>query len=103
MTTKRTIGSTQRESIKKFLQEGYSLTPLEALSLFGAYRLAAHIEVLRKRGMHIHTQMCKDITGRSYARYSLPVAQPMVPLHFNNGQMVPMNKMAPKYWRTINA
>jgi len=33
--------------------------------------LAAHIEVLRKRGMPIHTQMCKDVTGRTYARYSL--------------------------------
>ena len=64
-------GSTQRDNIKKHLKDGYSLTALEALSLFGAYRLAAHIEVLRKRGMPIHTQMCKDVTGRTYARYKL--------------------------------
>ena len=70
MTTNRT-GSTQRDNIKKHLKDGYSLTALEALSLFGAYRLAAHIEVLRKRGMPIVTTMNTDVTGRTYARYSL--------------------------------
>jgi hypothetical protein len=69
---KRT-GTTQRAAIKKFLEDGFSLTALEALSLFGAYRLAAHIEVLRnKHGMPIVTHMCVDVTGRTYARYSLP-------------------------------
>ncbi|WP_090829649.1 helix-turn-helix domain-containing protein [Nitrosovibrio tenuis] len=63
---------TQRDSIKSFLLEGNSITPLEALSLFGAYRLAAHIEVLRSRGMFIVTTMNKDATGRSYARYHIP-------------------------------
>lgn len=68
------IGSTQRDSIKQHLLNGYSLTALEALSLFGAYRLAAHIEVLRNRdGMGILTTMSKDVTGRTYARYSLNV------------------------------
>lgn len=91
-------GSTQRDNIKSFLQQGHSLTALEALSLFGAYRLAAHIEVLRKRGMPIVTSMCKDVTGRTYARYSLPfMHKSMVPHHFDNGRMVPMNKMEPIY------
>ncbi len=63
--------TTQRESIKQFLLSGNSITALEALSLFGAYRLAAHIEVLRNRdGLGIVTEMNKDITGRTYARYS---------------------------------
>ena len=77
MTTNRP-SMTQRDNIKQHLKEGYSLTALEALSLFGAYRLAAHIEVLRKRGMPIHTQMCKDVTGRTYARYKLVVNKPYV-------------------------
>lgn len=94
MATKRNIGKTQRESIKKFLLSGKSLTPLEALSLFGAYRLAAHIQVLRKRdGMNIVTKIQKDVTGRSYARYSLLPTTDVVPHHFCNGRMVPMNKM----------
>lgn len=86
-------GSTQRDNIKSFLQQGYSLTALEALSLFGAYRLAAHIEVLRKRGMNIETNMHKDVTGRTYARYSLPVPSKteMVAHRFNNGKWVPIN------------
>ena len=65
-------GSTQRDNIKKHLKDGYSLTALEALSLFGAYRLAAHIHVLReKHGMPIIKTMNKDVTGRTYARYKL--------------------------------
>jgi len=90
--------NTQRSSIQKFLQAGHTLTPLEALSLFGAYRLAAHIEVLRNRdGMNIVTTMHKDVTGRSYARYSLLPVTDVVPHQMSNGRMVPMNKMEPIY------
>ena len=71
MTITNRPSMTQRDNIKKHLKDGYSLTALEALSLFGAYRLAAHIEVLRKRGMPIVTTMNTDVTGRTYARYSL--------------------------------
>lgn len=74
MQRPKSTASTQREAIRNFLKQGRSLTALEALSLFGAYRLAAHIEVLRNRdGMPIQTDMCTDVTGRTYARYSLPV------------------------------
>jgi hypothetical protein len=73
MNRPNSLSKTQRDSIKQFLLSGSSLTPLEALSLFGAYRLAAHIEVLRSRGMFIVTTMNRDATGRSYARYHIPV------------------------------
>ena len=78
-------GSTQRDNIKKHLKDGYSLTALEALSLFGAYRLAAHIEVLRKRGMPIVTTMNTDVTGRTYARYSLPKIVAKAPTYLPGG------------------
>ena len=79
------IKTTQRDQIKQFLLQGNSLTPLEALSLFGAYRLAAHIEVLRSRGMLIVTTMNKDATGRSYARYHVPVDHVRKPVYASGG------------------
>jgi hypothetical protein len=64
--------NTQRSRIINFLKSGNSITPLEALSLFGSYRLAAHVEVLRnKHGMNISTEIREDFTGRRYARYHL--------------------------------
>lgn len=74
-----TISTTQRESIKQFLLAGNTITPLEALSLFGAYRLAAHVEVLRDRGYNIVTTMNTDHTGRRYARYHIPVTHRFTP------------------------
>ena len=62
---------TQRAGIKKALEQGHTLTPLEALSLFGSSRLAAQIEFLRRRGMPIRTILGRDCAGRAYARYSL--------------------------------
>ena len=52
------------------LQEGRSLTPLEALNEFGCFRLAAHIESLRKDGHRIFTHMVNE-NGKKYAKYTL--------------------------------
>jgi len=52
------------------LQEGKSLTPLEALNEFGCFRLAAHIESLRKDGHRIFTHMVNE-NGKKYAKYTL--------------------------------
>jgi hypothetical protein len=52
------------------LQEGKSLTPLEALNDFNCFRLAAHIESLRKDGHRIFTHMVNE-NGKKYARYTL--------------------------------
>jgi biotin operon repressor len=43
---------------------------MEALNLYGSFRLAAHIEVLRKEGYNIFTHMVKA-NGREYASYTL--------------------------------
>ena len=44
------------------------LTPKEALENYGSFRLAAHIEYLRKQGHPIFTEMVKQ-GGHEYARY----------------------------------
>jgi len=46
------------------------ITPQEALKEYGSFRLAAHIEVLRKQGHDISTKMVRE-GGKEYARYTL--------------------------------
>lgn len=48
-----------------------ALTPKQALQLYGSFRLASHIDVLRKAGYDIHTEMVTDNEGREFARYHL--------------------------------
>jgi len=47
------------------------ITALEALGLYGVFRLAARIEELRRRGAKITTDVVYDVTGKRYARYRL--------------------------------
>ena len=49
---------TQRKQIKNWLESGRSITPIEALNLFGAFRLSAHIYALKNNyDMPIETEM----------------------------------------------
>jgi len=52
----------------RHLQRGLSITPKEALHYYGSFRLAAHIEVLRKEGHPITTTMVKE-GGAEFAQY----------------------------------
>jgi hypothetical protein len=61
---------TQRDSILKHLESGRAITPMTALNLYGSFRLAAHIEVLRKEGHNIFTHKVKE-NGKEYASYTL--------------------------------
>jgi hypothetical protein len=60
----------QNALIKGWLMNGRSLTTLEALNMFGCFRLAARIENLRSQGMDIHTEIV-EINDKRVARYSL--------------------------------
>ena len=48
-----------------------SLTPLEALDLYGVWRLAARVYDLRQVGYNIITYWETNQTGKRYARYVL--------------------------------
>ena len=50
----------QKDRILDYLMEGHSLTPLEALNLFGCFRLGARTERVQD-----------PRTGKYYASYSL--------------------------------
>lgn len=62
----------QRRQIQQYLTEGNSITPIEALNMFGAFRLSAIIYTLKYHyGMNIHTEMVYEEDGKRFARYSL--------------------------------
>ena len=61
---------TQNKQIKAHLDEGKTLSPMEALKKFDSWRLSARIFDLKELGMNISTEMIKDkFTGKRYAKY----------------------------------
>lgn len=62
----------QQRMVARHLQEGKSITPLEALTMYGAFRLSAIIfDLKNEEGMDIRTDMVTDDEGRRYAKYTL--------------------------------
>ena len=61
----------QSDTILNYLEKHESISPVEALTVVGCFRLAARINDLRKQGHNIETKLKKDMNGRRYARYEL--------------------------------
>lgn len=70
----RTTGKTQNEIILEHLRRYTTITPLEAITQYGIYRLSSVIERLRKRGWAITTQMKVAPSGSEYGEYRLHLA-----------------------------
>ena len=60
----------QNALIKGWLLNGYSITPMEALNMFGCFRLSARIANLRDEGLEVVTDMV-TINNKRVARYYL--------------------------------
>lgn len=60
----------QLKQIKKHLNSGRSITPLQAQKLYGCMRLAARIHNLRAKGMDIIAKPF-HVGGAIVAKYSL--------------------------------
>lgn len=60
----------QVKMVRDHLLSGGSITPIEALNMFGAFRLSHIIYVLRNEGMDIETHTIDDGIRR-YAMYRL--------------------------------
>lgn len=56
----------QKARIKKYLQSGKSLTPMQALKKFGCFRISARVHELRKEGLNI-----VDVSKKNYSQYKL--------------------------------
>jgi hypothetical protein len=66
------LKQSQKTMILSHLENGYRITPLNALNKFGCMRLAAIIKTLRNEGYNIITQIVKSKEhGKGYAKYSL--------------------------------
>jgi hypothetical protein len=61
----------QNNLILKHLTDGKSISPLEAMGVYGVYRLAARIFELREDGHKITKIIKDDGRGRTYAEYFL--------------------------------
>lgn len=64
---------TQLDHLRDHLKKGLSISPLEALGLYGVFRLAARMKELRNAGWDINTDIKRDINGKVYATYKLAV------------------------------
>jgi hypothetical protein len=60
----------QTALIKGWLLNGYSITQLDALNMFGCFRLAARISNLREEGLDIVTDIV-TINDKRIAKYYL--------------------------------
>ena len=64
--------TTQSNQILEYMRQGNSITPLEALNLFGCMRLGVRIYDLSQAGHVINREMVHDQkTGKKYASYRL--------------------------------
>ena len=70
---------TQLDHLKTHLKSGRSITPLEALGLYGVFRLAARMKELRERGWAISTEIRRDPNGKVYATYTLDAPKSILP------------------------
>jgi hypothetical protein len=63
----------QNKDIKNWLETGNSITPIEALNLFGCFRLGARIHDLKNKfGVNIKTEIVESGNKR-FAKYSLNI------------------------------
>ena len=62
---------TQKANVRAWLLKGLSITPLEALNMFGIFRLAAVVHELRDEGMDIITEKFQVSPKKRVAKYYL--------------------------------
>lgn len=60
----------QEKQIRDYLLTGKSLTPLEALNLFGCFRLSARIFDLIGHGVPIESKLI-EVNGKRVAQYKI--------------------------------
>lgn len=61
----------QKELVRKHLEQGYAITPAKALAEYGIWRLAAVIHKLSVEGMTIERTNRKSLSGKPYTEYRI--------------------------------
>lgn len=62
--------TSQAQQIRRYLERGNKITPLEALNLFGCFRLSARIHDIKESGCNVNTEII-DVNGKKVAQYSI--------------------------------
>lgn len=65
------IGSKQCQQVLAHLQSGKPITALEALRLYGIFRLASRIHDLKKHGIEVKVRDVATENGKKIAQYYL--------------------------------
>ncbi len=60
----------QKDAVLNYLEQGNSITPLEALERFNSFRLGGIIYRLRREGHNIKTEPVTQ-GNKTFARYSM--------------------------------
>ena len=63
--------STQTNQILSFMQEGRSITALDALNRFGCFRLASRISDLKRQGVSVKSEFIMTEGGAKIKKYWL--------------------------------
>jgi hypothetical protein len=72
MATPKEPKKSKNQRLREYLAKHKVITPLEALSKFGIYRLGARIYDLKwKYGWAIRTEMVENKDGDSHAKYTV--------------------------------
>lgn len=65
------VRKSQEKRVLAYLKDGYTITQLEALQMFGCMRLSDRIFTLRNKGYNITTKMVVTNTGKKVGQYKL--------------------------------
>jgi hypothetical protein len=60
----------QNNKILSWLQSGQTLTPIDALKMFGCFRLSGRIHFLKSKGYDIKSNIV-EMNDKKFAEYSL--------------------------------
>jgi len=67
---------TQEKQILDHLKSGRAITPIEALDLYGCFRLASRISDLKKEHTKIEKTMVHNpVTNKKFASYSMRIKE----------------------------
>jgi hypothetical protein len=61
----------QAKRVLRHMEKRKSITALEALGVYGVFRLAAVIYDIKKAGFEVNSVLHQDSNGKRYSRYSL--------------------------------
>lgn len=64
-----TASKSQTDKILEWMLSGHSITPLDALNLFGCNRLAARISDIKSRGYLVYSEFVTTNTEKKVKKY----------------------------------